>query len=116
MKNLTPFYFLNMDFCSISEKSEKMNDSFQELNNVIKNAKNFKKNKNMASLLTSFEDLCKAYTKALPVVQKEEGGKTPRFFIRSLCELNEFINQMWEDRESRKKMSKNNAKSLTTLR
>ena len=76
---------------------------YEELNNVIKNAKNFKKNKDMASLLTSFEDLCKAYTKALPVVQKEEGGKTPRFFIRSLCELNEFINQMWEDREGRKK-------------
>ncbi|XP_045582241.1 eukaryotic translation initiation factor 3 subunit C [Procambarus clarkii] len=89
---------------------------YEELKNIIKNIKNYKKNKDMSSLLSSFEDLCRAYAKALPVVQKEEGGKTPRFYIRCLAELDDFIQSVWEDKTGRKNMSKNNAKGLTTLR
>lgn len=55
-----------------------------------------------------FEELQKAYQKATPVIQKEENGQTPRFFIRCLVEMEDFINEMWEDREGRKNMSKNN--------
>lgn len=50
----------------------------------------------------------KAYQKAAPVIIKEENGQTPRFFIRCLSEMEDFINEMWEDREGRKNMSKNN--------
>ncbi|XP_063867865.1 eukaryotic translation initiation factor 3 subunit C-like [Scylla paramamosain] len=89
---------------------------YEELKNIIKNIKNYKKNKDMASLLSSFEDVCRAYSKALPVVQKEEGGRTPRFYIRCLAELDDFIQAVWEDKAGRKSMSKNNAKGLTTLR
>ncbi|RXG59277.1 Eukaryotic translation initiation factor 3 subunit C [Armadillidium vulgare] len=89
---------------------------YEELNNIIKNIKNYKKNRDMSSLLTSFEDLCKAYQKALNVVKKEEGGKIPGFFLRCLVDLEDYINQVWEDKDGRKNMSKNNAKSLTTLR
>lgn len=46
--------------------------------------------------------------KALPVIAKEENGLTPRFFIRCLVEMEDFINETWEDREFRKNMSKNN--------
>lgn len=46
--------------------------------------------------------------KAAPVIQKEENGQTPRFFVRCLVEMEDFINEMWEDREGRKNMSKNN--------
>lgn len=89
---------------------------YEELKNIIKNIKNYKKNKDMSSLLSSFEDLCRAYTKALPVVQKEEAGKTPRFYVRCLAELDDFIQAVWEDKAGRKNMSKNNAKGLTTIR
>ncbi|KAG7174371.1 Eukaryotic translation initiation factor 3 subunit C-like [Homarus americanus] len=89
---------------------------YEELKNIIRSIKNYKKNKDMSNLLSSFEDLCRSYTKTLPVVQKEEGGKTPRFFIRCLAELDEFIQTVWEDKVGRKSMSKNNAKGLTTLR
>lgn len=58
----------------------------------------------------------RAYQKALPVIAKEEGGQTPRFYIRCLVEMEDFINEVWEDREGRKNMSKNNSKSLTSLR
>lgn len=70
----------------------------------------------MASILQSFEDLTRAYQKALPVITKEENGVTPRFFVRSLAELEDFITEVWEDRDGRKNLSKNNSKSLGTLR
>lgn len=70
----------------------------------------------MSSILTSFEELTRAYTKAIPVISKEENGVIPRFIVRSLAELEDFINEVWEDRDGRKAMSKNNSKSLGTLR
>lgn len=48
-----------------------------------------------------FEDVCRAYAKALPVVQKEEGGRTPRFYVRCLAELDDFIQAVWEDKAGR---------------
>uniref|UniRef100_A0A336N6U8 CSON007845 protein n=1 Tax=Culicoides sonorensis TaxID=179676 RepID=A0A336N6U8_CULSO len=89
---------------------------YDEMGNIIKNIKNYKKIKDMSSILTSFEELTKAYSKALPVILKEEGGIAPRFIVRALVELEDFINEVWEDKEARKNMSKNNGKSLGTLR
>lgn len=67
-------------------------------------------------MLTSFEDFTRAYTKAQPVILKEEKGVIPKFVIRALVELEDFINVTWEDKDGRKSMSKNNGKSLGTLR
>lgn len=89
---------------------------YEELTNIIKQIRNYKKIKDMSSMLSSFEDLQKAYTKAMPVINKEENGQTPRFFTRCLVELEDFINEMWEDKEGRKNMSKNNSKSLASIR
>lgn len=89
---------------------------FEELSNIIKNIRNYKKIKDIGSMLTSFEDLMRAYTKAQPIILKEENGVIPKFVIRSLAELEDFINQTWEDKDGRKNMSKNNGKSLGTLR
>ncbi|XP_025829124.1 eukaryotic translation initiation factor 3 subunit C-like [Agrilus planipennis] len=89
---------------------------YEELTNLIKQIRNYKKIKDMSSMLTSFEELQRAYVKALPVVQKEENGQTPRFYTRCLVELEDFITEVWEDREGRKNMSKNNSKSLSSIR
>lgn len=89
---------------------------YEDLSNCIKNIRNYKKIKDMASILSSFEDLTRAYQKALPVISKEENGITPRFYVRCLAELEDFITEVWEDREGRKNLSKNNSKSLGTLR
>ncbi|KNC34096.1 hypothetical protein FF38_06471 [Lucilia cuprina] len=89
---------------------------YENLTALIKNIRNHKKIKDMSSILTSFEDLTRAYQKALPVISKEENGITPRFYVRCLVELEDFINEVWEDREGRKNLSKNNSKSLGTLR
>nr|CAD7456839.1 unnamed protein product [Timema tahoe] len=102
--------------------------------NLIRNIRNYKKIKDMSSMLTilqklfivlhtymchhfiGFEDLMRAYTKALPVISKEENGQTPRFYVRCLVEMDDFITEVWEFREGRKNMSKNNSKSLTSIR
>lgn len=41
-------------------------------------------------LFTEFEELCKSYDKAKPVIMKE-GGTIPRFYIRYLAELEDFV-------------------------
>lgn len=89
---------------------------FEELKDLIRQIKNFKKIKDLSNMLTCFEDLTKAYQKALPVIVKEEKGVTPRFYVQCLVEVETFLNELWEDRDGRKNLSKNNSKSLSTLR
>lgn len=89
---------------------------YEELSNIIKSIRNHKKIKDIGSMLSSFEDFTRAYIKAQPVILKEEKGVIPKFVIRALAELEDFINVTWEDKDGRKNMSKNNGKSLGTLR
>ncbi|UXI14810.1 hypothetical protein NH340_JMT00753 [Sarcoptes scabiei] len=87
---------------------------YEELSNTIKLIRNHKKIKDIAKLLGGFEDLIKSYQKArFSVIDKEEGGKVPKFYLKCLVELEDFVNDSWQDR---KNMNKNNSKSLTTLR
>ncbi|KAG1714276.1 Eukaryotic translation initiation factor 3 subunit C [Nymphon striatum] len=89
---------------------------YEDLTEIIKQIRNHKKIKDMSKLLTGFENLSKAHVKAKTVIEKEEQGVTPKFYIRCLVELEDFVTELWEDKEGRKAMSKNNSKSLTTLR
>lgn len=87
---------------------------FDELNSIVKLIRNHRKIKDMSKLLTSFEDLTKAYAKAKSsFIDKTEGGRPPAFYIRCLADIEDCINENWEDR---KNMNKNNSKSMTTLR
>ncbi|KAK7488251.1 hypothetical protein BaRGS_00020558 [Batillaria attramentaria] len=92
-----------------SEKDKR----YDELRTIIKTMRNHKKIKDMAKVLTDFESLGRCYDKAKKVVDKEGN---PRFYLRCLVELEDFVNECWEDRDWRKTISKNNAKGLTTLR
>lgn len=86
---------------------------YEDITNLIKVIRNHKKIKDMSSCISSFEELVRAYQKALPVISKEEDGVTPRFFVRALAELEDFVNDTWNDRST---LSKNNSKQLGTLR
>lgn len=86
---------------------------YEDITNLIKAIRNHKKIKDMSSCISSFEDLTRAYQKALPVISKEEDGVTPRFYVRALAELEDFVNDTWNDRSN---LSKNNSKQLGTLR
>lgn len=89
---------------------------YEELEGIIHSLRNHKKIKDFASALSSFEELQKAYTRAAPVVAKEENGIAPRFFIRALVELEDWVAGAWTDRDARKGLSKGNSKALTSLR
>lgn len=89
---------------------------YEELSNIFKTMRNHKKIKDIGNMLSCFEEFTKAYVKAQPVILKEEKGVIPKFVIRALAELEDFINVTWEDKDGRKNMSKNNGKSLGTLR
>ncbi|XP_028396733.1 eukaryotic translation initiation factor 3 subunit C-like [Dendronephthya gigantea] len=86
---------------------------FDEISSIAKQLKNHKKIKDMSKILTEFENLGRAFTKAKNVVDKEG---IPTTFIKCLVELEDFIKENWEDTEGRKKLSKLNAKALTALR
>ncbi|KAK0424319.1 hypothetical protein QR680_008607 [Steinernema hermaphroditum] len=88
---------------------------FEELKELIRAAKNQRKIKDMSKLLTTFESLCKVYEKTKSVMARQNLS-TPRFYIRALAEFEDYINEQWEDKESRKTLSKVNTKGLTTLR
>ncbi|RUS82412.1 hypothetical protein EGW08_009864 [Elysia chlorotica] len=92
-----------------SEKDKR----FDELKGIIKVLKNHKKIKDMANVLTDFESLTRAFDKARKVVDREG---LPRFYIRTLADLEDFVNECWEDKEWRKNISKGNSKGLSTVR
>ncbi|XP_015273731.1 PREDICTED: eukaryotic translation initiation factor 3 subunit C [Gekko japonicus] len=86
---------------------------FEELTNLIKTIRNAMKIRDVTKCLEEFELLGKAYGKAKSIVDKEG---VPRFYIRILADLEDYLNELWEDKEGKKKMNKNNAKALSTLR
>ena len=67
-------------------------------------------------MLSGFENLTRAFQKAKLVIERDENNKIPAFYLKCLVELEQFVQETWEDRESRKNMSKQNSKSLATLR
>ncbi|XP_063226776.1 eukaryotic translation initiation factor 3 subunit C-like [Bacillus rossius redtenbacheri] len=88
---------------------------YEEVTGLIKNIRSFKKNKDMISMLSTFEDLTRVYAKAVPFIV-EESGSTPKFYLRCLSEMELFVSTLWADQEGRKRMSKINSKSLACLR
>ncbi|XP_061765417.1 eukaryotic translation initiation factor 3 subunit C [Nerophis ophidion] len=86
---------------------------FEELTNLIKTIRNAMKIRDMSKCLEEFEQLGRAFLKSKNIVDKEG---VPSFYIRLLADLEDYLNQLWEDKEGKKKMNKNNAKALSTLR
>jgi len=83
------------------------------LHNIVKTLKNHMKIKDCSNVITDFENLTKAYEKSKQVVDKEG---VPRFYIRTIAELEDFANECWENKDWRKSITKNNAKGLTSVR
>ncbi|KAF5900759.1 eukaryotic translation initiation factor 3 subunit C, partial [Clarias magur] len=86
---------------------------FEELTNFITTIRNAMKIRDIAKCLEEFEQLCRAFFKSKAIVDKEG---VPKFYVRLLADLEDYLNQLWEDKEGKKKMNKNNAKALSTLR
>ena len=83
------------------------------LQTTIKSMRNTMKINDIAKIQTEYENLTKEFEKAKAVVSKEG---VPNFFIKCLGDLEDYIQQQWEDIDGRKKLSKLNAKALASLR
>lgn len=97
----------------VKSAKDKHSDQLHEL---IKSIRNKKKVKDFTKILPDFEELTRKYEKVKSILNKESDGKTPRFLVRCLVELEDFVEQCWEDRERRKNMNKNNSKCMSSLR
>jgi len=85
----------------------------EEINNLVKQLKNAKKIKDVVKSNQTFEEMVKAYDKCKKLIEKDGHFKQ---YIRAIAELEQFINELWNDSEWRKSASKNNSAALTKLR
>ncbi|GAU91084.1 hypothetical protein RvY_03405-2 [Ramazzottius varieornatus] len=83
---------------------------FEEIRNVIKNVKNSKKIKDVGKVLEEFDQLTRAFAKSQKVIEKEG---VPVFYVRTLVDLEDFVNQSWAEKAT---LSKLNIKALGSLR
>ena len=67
----------------------------------------------MKTFFSSFGELTKAYDKARPLIIKDEGEATPRFYARILVEMEDIINETWSERKS---LNKNQSQFLSKLK
>ncbi|CAM9119315.1 unnamed protein product [Bubo scandiacus] len=86
---------------------------FEELTNLIKTIRNAMKIRDGTKCLEEFELLGRATPR--PSAWWTRRG-VPRFYVRILADLEDYLNELWEDKEGKKKMNKNNAKALSSLR
>jgi translation initiation factor 3 subunit C len=84
---------------------------YDELAETARAIKNSRKINDVAKVTQGFENLGRAYQKAKGVISQE--NTRPVIFIKTLVELEDFVQEMWE---GRKKLSKNNSKALLTLK
>ncbi len=82
----------------------------EEIQNVLRNLNNHKKIKDMSKVEVDFDELVKLYEKAQKM---NEVDTYPKFYIRVLAQMEDFINESWEQKKSLSKMA---AKSLTILK
>nr|CDJ90991.1 Eukaryotic translation initiation factor 3 subunit 8 and Proteasome component region PCI domain containing protein [Haemonchus contortus] len=88
---------------------------FKELKDHIKQVNNGKNNKDFTKILSVFDDLCKAYDKSKTVFARQNIS-TPRFYIRYMVDLEDYVANFWDNKEAKTALSKVNLKALTNLR
>ncbi|KHJ75886.1 eukaryotic translation initiation factor 3 subunit 8 [Oesophagostomum dentatum] len=88
---------------------------FKELKDLIKQVNNAKNNKDFTKILSAFDDLVKVYEKSKTVFARQNIS-TPRFYIRYLVDLEDFVLGFWDNKEAKGALSKVNLKALTNLR
>ncbi|GMT27846.1 hypothetical protein PFISCL1PPCAC_19143, partial [Pristionchus fissidentatus] len=88
---------------------------FEKLKDLIKKTGNARSINDLSLVIQRFEDLKKLYTNSKTIFARQK-ITCPRFYVRYLVDLEEYVTELWEDKDARKKMSKANAKGLTGLR
>ncbi|CAD6190946.1 unnamed protein product [Caenorhabditis auriculariae] len=88
---------------------------FDELKDLIKLIRNARSNKDLNKMLSVFDDLLKSYEKSRTIFQRQNISM-PRFFISAVVELEDYLTNLWEDKEAKAALSKLNTKALSAMR
>ena len=87
--------------------------AWEGFKDIIKKMLSARKSRDVSKLLDEFENICKFHTKVRAVVLKEG---TPRFFFRCMVETEDFVNELWQNKEAKRRLNKLGTKSLNILR
>ena len=80
----------------------------------VKQVRNNMKNNDWANIQLKFEELNKKVEKQQNLIQKE--GGVPKFYVRLLVDLEDFLRDTLKDKEGQKKMSKANGRALNRMK
>ena len=87
--------------------------AWEGFNDIIKKMLHARKNRDISKLLDEFDNLCKFHNKVRAVILKEG---TPRFYFRCLVETEDYVNELWQNKDAKRKLNKMSSKSLNILR
>ncbi|VDK56210.1 unnamed protein product [Cylicostephanus goldi] len=73
---------------------------FKELKDFIKQVNNAKNNKDFTKILSAFDELVKIYEKSRTVFARQNIS-TPRFYVRYLVDLEDFVLGFWDNKEAK---------------
>eukprot|EP00731_Ephydatia_muelleri_P022471 Em0015g54a len=88
---------------------------FEELKDTIRGVKNGQKIKDVVKVQDGFDAMQRVFQKIKTILDKEK-SEIPRFYLRTLMNLEDFVKDLWEDKEAKQRLSKINSKALTSLR
>jgi translation initiation factor 3 subunit C len=86
---------------------------FDEIKSHIKIIRNSRKIRDVSRALEGFENMRKVYDKSKSVV---ETSGIPAFYVRALADLEDFVKELWDDKDVKAKLNKMNSKALSGLR
>ncbi|CAF0924536.1 unnamed protein product [Rotaria sordida] len=118
-KSFVKSYIINNDDDDDTEnvkrivRSEK-DKRYEEIEENIKKIKQVIRIRDIKQVYECFENLIKVYDKARRVIEKEQ--IIPRFYIKILVQLEDFVNECWNNKDWCNKFNKTNSNNLKILR
>ncbi|KAL2919390.1 Translation initiation factor 3 subunit c [Polyrhizophydium stewartii] len=86
---------------------------FDEMRNAVAALGNAKKISDWVAIQNEFDRLVKSVTKSAALIEREG---TPRFFVRTLVELDDFLKDSLQNKDAAKKMNAITAKALNAMK
>ncbi|KAI8920231.1 eukaryotic translation initiation factor 3 subunit 8 N-terminus-domain-containing protein [Powellomyces hirtus] len=86
---------------------------FDEMRTAVKGLKNAQKINDWVAIQNEFERLNKGYSKAAAIIQREG---VPRFYIRTIIELEDFMKEALTNKDAIKKMNASSSRALNAMK
>ncbi|KAJ3152419.1 Translation initiation factor 3 subunit c [Geranomyces michiganensis] len=86
---------------------------FDEMRLAVKGLKNAQKINDWVAIQNEFEKLNKGYAKANAIIQREG---VPRFYIRTIIELEDFMKEALTNKDAIKKMNASSSRALNAMK